>query len=150
MRFDPSSLKIETKHVNIGSLVEMLEKHEIILTPYWKKWDGVKTCHFMESILLGLPIGEFVLYFDQGKGKYVVVDGIQRLNCLNDFIVRNAFSLGSFEFLKEERYNKKFEDMDYFDQLSIKSYPATVHILNVNIPKRLLKQIFHRYDADRF
>ena len=88
--FDPKDIKIIVEPKTIDHLVSRLRHDEIDLnTEFQRKgnlWSFDKQCRLIESILLRLPLPAF--YFDASDdNKWLVVDGLQRLWSLKNFIV---------------------------------------------------------------
>jgi hypothetical protein len=77
----------------ISTLPEMI-KEQIDLNPDFQRrdrWDVEKQSRFIESIIMNVPIPPVFLGEDQ-YGKYVVLDGRQRLTAIKDFL-SNIFKL---------------------------------------------------------
>jgi hypothetical protein len=71
------------------TILSQLGKGNIILNPRFQRrdaWDDERKSRFIESIMLNLPIPQLVLAEVAGsKGKYIVIDGKQRLLALQKF-----------------------------------------------------------------
>jgi Protein of unknown function DUF262. len=76
----------------IGSLIDQLERKNIDLNPRFQRrdaWNSKKKSRLIESLIYGLPIPQIVLAEDkQKKGKFIVVDGKQRLITLQKFCMK--------------------------------------------------------------
>lgn len=92
------------------TLVSQLERSNIGLNPRFQRrdaWDKDRKSRFVESLVLGLPIPQIVLAEDQrSKGKYLVLDGKQRLLTLLQFWgkgqgLKNAFALSGLTIRKD-------------------------------------------------
>ncbi len=71
----------------ISTLPDMI-REQIDLNPHFQRrdrWDVEKQSRFMESIIMNVPIPPVFLGEDQ-YGKYVVLDGRQRLTAIKDFL----------------------------------------------------------------
>jgi hypothetical protein len=92
----------------ISTLPEMI-KEQIDLNPDFQRrdrWDVEKQSRFIESIIMNVPIPPVFLGEDQ-YGKYVVLDGRQRLTAIKDFL-SNIFKLSGlkvWEDLNGQNYN---------------------------------------------
>ena len=92
----------------ISTLPEMI-KEQIDLNPDFQRrdrWDVEKQSRFIESIIMNVPIPPVFLGEDQ-YGKYVVLDGRQRLTAIKDFL-SNVFKLTGlkvWEDLNGQNYN---------------------------------------------
>lgn len=93
----------------ISTLPEMI-KEQIDLNPDFQRrdrWDVEKQSRFIESIIMNVPIPPVFLGEDQ-YGKYVVLDGRQRLTAIKDFL-SNIFKLSGlkvWEDLNGQNYNE--------------------------------------------
>lgn len=86
----------------VKDLVKEIQDKTIILDPDYQRnyvWNNAKASLLVESILLNIPIP--VIYASENEeGKWVVVDGLQRLYSLQRFF-ENKFKLTGLETLKE-------------------------------------------------
>lgn len=85
------------------TLLSQLKKGNILLNPAYQRrdaWTDERKSRFIESLLLGLPIPQIVLAESQtNKGKFIVIDGKQRLLSLMRFALDddNPLKLGKLE-----------------------------------------------------
>jgi hypothetical protein len=56
---------------------------------YSKSWSNISKSTFIESILVGMP-AEDILCEENNYGELFVLDGVQRLMCLQDFSMTNS------------------------------------------------------------
>ena len=86
----------------VSDLVEMIHAEDIVLDPDYQRnyvWDNKRASLLVESVLLNVPIP--VIYVSEDDdGRWVVVDGLQRLNSLKRFF-DNEFKLRNLEILDE-------------------------------------------------
>lgn len=84
------------------TIVQQLERENILLNPRFQRrdaWSRTRKSLFVESLILGLPIPQIVLAETrEQRGKYIVLDGKQRLLALLQFWglgkgANNAYSL---------------------------------------------------------
>ncbi|MDQ6866982.1 MAG: DUF262 domain-containing protein [Pseudomonadota bacterium] len=81
-------VKTESYPMSIGELIGMYEKNEIILRPEYQRyfrWTKEQKSKLIESVLIGLPLPSFFMAQDE-NGNWEVVDGMQRLSTILDFI----------------------------------------------------------------
>lgn len=92
----------------ISTLPEMI-KEQIDLNPDFQRrdrWDVEKQSRFIESIIMNVPIPPVFLGEDQ-YGKYVVLDGRQRLTAIKDFL-SNLYKLSGLKVwadLNDQNFN---------------------------------------------
>src|SRR5262245_38677446 len=72
-----------------ATLVDQLRRKTISLDPAFQRrdaWTDERKSRFIESLILGLPIPQLVLAENEKvKGKFIVIDGKQRLLSLSKF-----------------------------------------------------------------
>lgn len=132
--FDPASLKVEVKNSTIDQLRLMLKNNLIDLQPDFQRrpnlWKASKKSRLIESIILGIPLPSFYFYIDSDKEKWVVIDGLQRLCSIQDFMVTKTLRLRGLEFLKDKFEGKSYDDFSYFDQLNMSMRSVTLNIIS--------------------
>lgn len=149
--FDPSQLKVEVKNTTINSLCEMLEHEMIDLQPDFQRhanlWDHRKKSRFIESLILGIPIPSIFMYVDYSRKKWVVIDGLQRLCALSDFMVTKHMRLHGMELLTGyEDYS--FDDFPYFEQLDMTMRNITINIISGEASLDAIYIIFKRLNSE--
>ena len=93
--WDPDKIRIHTKHYSLKQVIEAIADGEIDLAPdfqrqyVWKDW---QRWGLIESLLLGIPLPSFYFSEDQ-DGQVQVVDGVQRLTTIFNFVHEQAFNL---------------------------------------------------------
>ena len=88
------------------TIFNQLVRQNIDLNPRFQRrdaWDRKRKSRFIESIILGLPIPQIVLADTKERGKYIVLDGKQRLLTILQFYGKsdtgnNEFALTGLEF----------------------------------------------------
>ena len=98
------------------TIISQMTKGNIDLNPRFQRrdaWSPRRKCRYIESLVLGLPIPQIVLAeMKDGKGKYIVLDGKQRL-----------LTLLQFTGAAEGKNNKfRLRDMDVRTDLNGQSY----------------------------
>ncbi|WBF68238.1 DUF262 domain-containing protein [Desulfovibrio subterraneus] len=90
------------------TIVRQVTKGNIVLDPEFQRrdaWSRKRKSNFIESVFLGLPIPQLVLAESkEGRGKYLVIDGKQRLLSLMQFYEfdgYNSLKLSGLELLPE-------------------------------------------------
>ena len=120
--FDPTKINITMAPMALDSLVKRLKNHEINLnTEFQRKgglWSNTKKSQLIESLLLKIPLPAF--YFDASdEGDWLIIDGLQRITALNEFIVKKTLKLEGLEFFNDlnglgyDELPRKFPDHFY-------------------------------------
>lgn len=74
--------------MSVGELINLYKDKEILINPVYQRlfrWDDERQSRFLESILLGIPIPSIFVYQDD-KGKWELIDGLQRLSTILKFV----------------------------------------------------------------
>lgn len=112
----------------IETINGQVSKGNIELDPAFQRraaWDQVRKSRLVESIAVGMPIPNIVLAENKkARGKYIVIDGKQRLLSIRDFIA-DKFELSGLDIrpdLNGYTYSKlPDEDRQFFDNSTIRS-----------------------------
>lgn len=99
---DVSKIDVDPKQFTLDIIIRRLENEEILLDPDFQRradlWDATRQSKLIESILIKLPLPAF--YFDgSNDSKWAVVDGLQRLSAIKNFVVTKTLKLEGLEFL---------------------------------------------------
>lgn len=150
--FDPSSLRVEVKNTTVGQLADMLKNGMIDLQPDFQRhrdlWNKSKKSRLIESIILGLPLPSFYFYVDATQKKWVVIDGLQRLCSINDFMVARKLKLSGLQFLGQTHNSRNYEDFSYFEQLEMSMRSVTLNLISGASSAEAKYIIFQRINSE--
>lgn len=144
--FDPNKIKVNTKPYSIGQIVSDLRDGVIDFDTEFQRlpglWNGQKKSRFIESLLLNLPVPAF--YFNEKEeNNWEVVDGLQRVSTIKQFVVDNNLSLENLEFLNE--YNDKtYNELPITLQKRITRFSITLYLIEKGTPDDVKFNLFKR------
>lgn len=82
------SVRTDAYQMSIGELVSMYDEGEIIIAPEFQRlfrWEIGQKSKLIESLLLGIPLPSIFVY-ELEDGKWELVDGLQRLSSILEFM----------------------------------------------------------------
>ncbi|MEY8198102.1 MAG: DUF262 domain-containing protein [Colwellia sp.] len=129
------------------TLISQIDKGNILLNPDFQRrdaWDKKRKSKFIESLILGLPIPQVVLAESkERRGRYIVLDGKQRLLSIRQFSAENddkdykQLKLTNLEIrtdLKGKNLADLRNDPEYYDDLAAFENQAIRTIVIKNWP----------------
>ena len=155
--FDPSKIDIKTKSVSVDNLIKRIHYKEIdLMSDFQRKsgiWKPQQKSRLIESLLLRIPLPVFYVSANEYEN-WVIVDGLQRLTTLRDFIPfseqENSSKLilkeGHLEFLKEFE-GKRFHQWPRAMQRRILETELVFHVIQPSTPKGVTRTIFRRLNT---
>lgn len=147
--FDPSKVDVTITTPNLGALIARLDNNEIDLMPEFQRspdlWSKQAQSRLIESILIRLPIPAF--YFDAyEEAKWQVVDGLQRLSAINNFVLKKTLALTNLEFLTDYE-GKKFDDLPRSLTRRIEEFQTSVYLIKPGTPLLIKYALFNRINT---
>lgn len=138
---------VTKKDFSVFELARKYKKGDLILDVSFERklvWKERQKCELIESILMGLPLPIF--YFKQlENGKFVVVDGKQRLSTLFEFL-DDKFALKNLkilDFLNKKKFSDLINEFGIY-QTQLEDYQVYSHVILPPTPDRILFDIFDR------
>jgi len=147
--FDPSQVRIETMTFSIDLLLNRIKHKELDLEADFQIkagiWSDKQKSRLIESILIRIPLPVF--YIDVSKDdKWLVVDGLQRLSTLDQFVLKNDLGLTGLEFYYDFE-EKTYEELPRNFQRRILETAVIVYLIRKDSPAQLKFNIFRRLNT---
>jgi len=147
--FSTKDISINNRVITLSSLLDRLQFEEIDLNPDFQRnadlWNKNRMSRLIESILLKLPLPIF--YFDvSNPDKWIVVDGLQRLSTIKNFIIDESFKLQNLEFLNDLG-GKKYSELPRNLKRIINETQINTYQIEAQTPKQVRYSIFHRINT---
>ncbi len=108
-------------------------------------WDYVKKSRLIESMLRGIPIPS--IYVEEvEEGKYVVIDGQQRINSIIQYL-NEDYGLRGLSILEGLR-NKKYNNIKGVPELDVRFHGAKIPVIIIKTENEKIKyEIFDRLNT---
>ena len=151
--WDPEDIRVSTRNFSLRNTIDMIAEGGLDLAPDFQRlhvWNQVQKVQLIESVLLQIPLPAF--YFaEDAAGVMQVVDGVQRLSTINDFVAGEPSQGGGFpliglEYLGDVK-GQRFNDLPAVWKRRIYNTQIVAHVIEPSTPPAVMYDIFRRINT---
>jgi Protein of unknown function DUF262 len=147
--WNPEQIRVTTSSFSLRNVLDQIDEGSLELAPDFQRgrvWRPDQKSLLLESLLLQIPLPAF--YFaEDSDGAFHVVDGLQRLSTLYDFVRGQSFRLKGLEYLKQDAEGRRFTDLAVQWQRRINNTQLVINVIDPTTPPDVMYDIFKRINT---
>jgi hypothetical protein len=145
--WNPDQIRVQTSAFSLRNILDQIDEGSLELAPDFQRgrvWHADQKSRLVESLLLQIPLPAF--YFAEDRdGAFHVVDGLQRLSTLHDFVRGGRFALRGLEYLNAE--GMRFNELAVQWQRRINNAQLVINVIDPTTPPDVMYDIFKRINT---
>ena len=141
-----SQIRFEVIDFSAGELIRLHQDKEINIQPAFQRmfrWTQAQQSRLIESMLLGLPIPQIVL-FQREDGVLELIDGLQRVSSIIRFISGKT----PIEARDDQEATTELDGCDILPALNGKTFTDFSSVLQLELKRKTLRAIVIRRTND--
>lgn len=149
--WNPEDIRVTTKSFSIRNILDLVDDGDLDLAPDFQRlrvWKLKQKSQLIESIILQIPLPAF--YFAEDRdGAMRVVDGLQRLSTIHDFVRggnEKGFALEQLEYIDDIR-GARFDALAAPLKRRINNTQIVAHVIDPSTPPAVKYDIFRRINT---
>ncbi len=152
--FDPDKIDVVTRTPTVDLLLSRIRNNRIDLEPEFQRhrgiWSRRAKSRLIESLLLRIPLPTLYAAETADEG-WAVVDGIQRLSAITEFIEPDAIG-GPPLVLRDLEYLSRYDGAQFADlpgrlQTRLREAELVLHVIRLGTPEEVKFNIFARINT---
>ncbi len=152
--YDPAKIRVDPKTFSLRQIIDMIDDGDLNLAPDFQRkkvWRAREKSRLIESVLLRIPLPAFYFSADT-DGRLRVVDGLQRLSTIHDFVKggpdgKGGFALENLEYLRDGVAAKRYFQLDATWTRRIHQTQIFVNVIDPQTPTQVKFDIFKRLNT---
>lgn len=152
--YDPAKIRVDPKTFSLRQIIDMIDDGDLDLAPDFQRkkvWKAREKSRLIESILLRIPLPAFYFSADT-DGRLRVVDGLQRLSTVHEFVKggeggQGGFVLDHLEYLSDGVAKKRFSELEATWTRRVHQTQIFVNVIDPQTPTQVKFDIFKRLNT---
>ncbi len=142
-----TTFRYDTRDLVLDYIRDRMEKKIFYIPNYQRKyvWSEKQKSYFIESLFLGLPIPIIFLGVGKKRGRYEIIDGLQRMTTVKSFIDGEIVLQGLEKLPSLNGFS--FADLSPMMQEEFKNLPLRTVVLYQNMSKDVIRDLFKRINT---